>query len=654
MTRAWHALAAYLVITLVATWPLARGLARDVAWDLGDSILNMWILSWDIEQIRRLLGGELSRMWTFFDANIFYPVPLALAYSEHLLPQAIQILPVYLISENPILCYNLLFLSTFVLSGLGMYLLVRELTGSAAAAFVAGLLFAFAPYRLAQLSHLQLLSTQWMPFVFCGLVRYFNTRRLLPLAGAALALAAQNLSSGYYLLFFMPFPAFFVLWEVGRRRLWRDGRTWRALSGAGLLVAAVTGPFLLPYAALHSQGIASRPLGEVSRSSADVYSYATAFSEQRIWGRTLQAFPMPEGALFPGLVPVLLALIGIVFRVRDRGSGIDPIRTTDPGSRIPDAARRWLTWLLAAAAIGHAAAAALTLALRRITIDAGLFVLRMSNVNQLLLRALAALALLLVVSPATRVRLKSFMRERGFFVLGLVVAVWLSLGPAPRSLGRPVDIVAPYRILLEYVPGFDGIRVPARFAMIAAFMLAVLGGYGATALARHTTGRRALVVLSAAFLLEGTHVPLVVNGMTPLRDLNTPEPRLYPPGRAPAIYHEMARPPRDSVVVELPLGQPDYDLRAMYYSTVHWRPVVNGYSGFFPRHYGRLTVLLSEIPRHPDVSLQALRASGATHVILHEGAYRGSEGPETAAVLRQSGAVELFRDGPDVLMQLPR
>ena len=38
---------------------------------------------------------------SFFDANIFYPAPFALAFSEHLLPQAIQIFPVYAISRNP-------------------------------------------------------------------------------------------------------------------------------------------------------------------------------------------------------------------------------------------------------------------------------------------------------------------------------------------------------------------------------------------------------------------------------------------------------------------------------------------------------------------------------------------------------------------------
>jgi hypothetical protein len=180
---AWIATAAYCAATLVMTWPLATGLARDVAWDLGDSLLNMWTLAWDCEQFRAVLGGDIGRIRTFFDANIFYPAPLTLAYSEHLFAQAVQIFPVYLVTKNPILCYNLLFVSTFVLSGLGMYLLVREVTGRPRAAFVAGLVFAFVPYRLVQAAHLQVLSSQWMPLALYGFRRYIDSGRRLPLWG---------------------------------------------------------------------------------------------------------------------------------------------------------------------------------------------------------------------------------------------------------------------------------------------------------------------------------------------------------------------------------------------------------------------------------------------------------------------------------------
>ncbi len=138
---------------------------------------------------------------------------MTLAYSEHLFAQAVQILPVYALTGNIVLCYNLLFLSTFVLSGLGTFLFVREVTGSRAAAFFAGVVYAFAPYRVPQFAHLQVLSSQWMPFALFGLRRYFERcqsgeRRaptFVPLAGAVAALIAQNLSNGYYLLFFSPF-----------------------------------------------------------------------------------------------------------------------------------------------------------------------------------------------------------------------------------------------------------------------------------------------------------------------------------------------------------------------------------------------------------------------------------------------------------------
>jgi hypothetical protein len=120
------------------------------------------------------------------------------------------------------------------------------------------------------------------------------------------------------------------------------------------------------------------------------------------------------------------------------------------------------------------------------------------------------------------------------------------------------------------------------------------------------------------------------------------------------VYRELARQPRDAVVAELPLGPPDFDLRAVYYSTAHWRRLLNGYSGFYPPHYGHLQFALTDVPRHAAFSLDALKAYGATHVIVHEAAYLGAEGPDTTASLRGVGAAERFRDGGDVLLALPR
>ena len=72
----------FLALTIALTWPLAKGLTRDIPGDLGDPLFNAWVLAWD--------ATHFGRGW--LQANIFYPHPLTLAYSELLVPQALQIL----------------------------------------------------------------------------------------------------------------------------------------------------------------------------------------------------------------------------------------------------------------------------------------------------------------------------------------------------------------------------------------------------------------------------------------------------------------------------------------------------------------------------------------------------------------------------------
>jgi hypothetical protein len=642
MRRAWHALAAYSVLAILATWPLARGLGRDVAGDLGDPVLNIWIIAWDCEQLLGILRGDFSRIATFFDANIFHPAPLSLAYSEHLIPQALQALPLYAVSRNPILAYNVVFLLTFVLSGLGMYLFVRELTGKPLAAFVAGLLFAFAPYRFPQTPHIQVVSSQWMPFVLYGFRRYFfaiesGGRGSFPLTGAVGALILQNLSCGYYLLYFSPFATAYAVWEMARRGFLRRRKVWGHLTAAALVVAVATAPFLLPYAAVRELGFV-RARSEVIRYSADVYSYGTAAST--FWTRYLQAFPKPEGDLFPGVVPVVLAALGLAIAWRT-------VR------RRPDERRRWLTLLLGAAALLHVGAALVGLLYRRVLIDVGLFDVQISNISQMIVRAAILAAMLMFVSPTARDRARVLAHQHAYFALALLAAMWLSLGPLPLALGRPVEVAAPYAFLYENVPGFEGVRVPARFAMVAVLMLATLAGFGAAALSLKRFGPAALALLAVGAVAESVILPFPVNVGGSIAGYNAPDPRLQRPARAPDVYKEIARLPADAVIAELPLGLTEFDLRAMYYSLAHGRRLLNGYSGFLPPHYGPLQVALSDVARQPDAALTALQANGATHVVVHERTYLLDRGPSTTAALVARGATQLYRNADDVLLRLP-
>ena len=52
-----QATALYVLATLVLTWPTITGLTSDIPWDLGDSLLNCWILGWDSDHLLRFFGG---------------------------------------------------------------------------------------------------------------------------------------------------------------------------------------------------------------------------------------------------------------------------------------------------------------------------------------------------------------------------------------------------------------------------------------------------------------------------------------------------------------------------------------------------------------------------------------------------------------------
>jgi len=629
----WAALA-YLAITLAFTWPLARGLTHDIPGDFGDPLLNAWILAWD--------ASHLGRGW--WNANIFHPHPLALAYSEHLLPQALLILPIHLAIRNPILSYNLVFLSTFVLSGLGMFLLAREITGSRPAAFVAGVAYAFAPYRVTSIPHLQVLSSQWLPFALYGFRTYFDgaTSRaehaehaentgtlrvpramLWALCGGTAAWIAQNLSCGYYFLFFSPVVLAYLAWELTTRSLWRDRRIVVGILFACAAVAAVTAAVMLPYLELRRLGFNPRSLEETTKFSADVYAYATADPNLHLWG-WLQAWPKPEGALFPGLTIAALAIMGSGFFFSAK-------TPANLGGR-PDwtAAEKMRSGLFFAALILLAA-----LLLGWTVRLPGLKIVSFP-------RAATIVGILFVAALVASPRLRAAAKARietipGFLLAVALFGVTMSWGPSIQARGRTIAASNLYSLFYAYVPGFDGLRSPARFAMLVAFALAALA---AVAVARRNRGLA--LAAAAAMLLESAAVPIPVNQNA----IDYRQPRLtpLPPTVAPfpEVYDFVASNlPADAALIELPLGEPAFDVRYMLYSTRHWRRLVNGYSGGAPADYGQLDLALQDALERPDRAWAALTATGASYAIVHEGSYAAERGQEISNWLRAHGAREI-------------
>jgi hypothetical protein len=664
---AFAAAAGYLALTIALTWPLARGLARDVPSDLGDPLLNCWIMSRDADHLLQAAGGNLGALRDYWQANIYYPHPYALAYSEHLTAQALQILPAYALTKNPLLCYNLIFLSTFVLSGLGMYLLAREFTSNRAAAFVAGVAYAFAPYRFGSLPHLQVLSSAWMPFVLLGLRRFFETNRVSHLVVAAAAWIAQNLSCSYYLIFFSPVVVLYVMWELATRRRWRDARTLALLAATVGIVVIAAVPFVLPYLRLRQLGFMPRSLSETDRFGADVYAYLTTDANLRIWGGVMDAWPKAEGWLFPGVTIVVLAGMAVVAawkdaRLKPMDARLKPkdARLKPKDARLKPRATREDGELVAR---GFSRAMAVALIICAVFTVAVLFgwslrlpFAKITNFERLLLFTIAFGALLLATSPVARATARAWISQPvGILTLLTVFAVAMSFGPHIHSRGKLIEDANVYLLFYNYVPGFDGLRVPARFGMIVAFGLALLAGYGVRAF---DEGKRVAVIATALIVVESVAVPVSLNG----NDTNYKQPNLspLPPSvgatidAAPPVYRFIAGLPPSAAVLELPFGEVAFEVRYVFYSVFHRRPIVNGYSGGAPAEYGLLAEALKDLFHDPERAWSALASSGATHVVVHEGGYLDDAGATVTSWIRAHGSRELASFGTDRVFEVPR
>jgi hypothetical protein len=222
-------------------------------------------------------------------------------------------------------------------------------------------------------------------------------------------------------------------------------------------------------------------------------------------------------------------------------------------------------------------------------------------------------------------------------------------------MGRRIADEGPYLWLYLHIPGFDGLRVPARLAMLVALFLAVLGGYGAAAIERAWPRRGPALVLVAglAFLVESTAAPIGINGTSPVAGLVPPPVPLIPDDGPPAIYRAVRELPPTAVLAEFPFGEEQFDLRYMAWSAGHRRPLLNGYSGGFPRSFSVNRAALARALDNPGLAWAILSKSGATHAVVHEGIYLNGNGLRVSQWLRDHGAREVAAAGTDRIFELP-
>jgi hypothetical protein len=179
-------------------------------------------------------------------------------------------------------------------------------------------------------------------------------------------------------------------------------------------------------------------------------------------------------------------------------------------------------------------------------------------------------------------------------------------------------------------------------------------GLGAAAIERWSRrGGAIAVALGALAVAEAFAAPIVVNGTVADGRYATPPARVYTGEEIPAVYRFLkSLPDPGTVVVEFPLGEWAYELRYVFYSTAHWHPLLNGYSGHFPLSYNMNATYLRHPLDDPDASWETLMRSGATHAVVHGPYYRDDEGERIGTWLAEKGAKLIAEFNGDTVFAL--
>ena len=559
----------YSLLTIALTWPLILHPGSLVPNDLGDSLLNTFLLAWNARVM------PLTDAW--WNLPQFYPVPGAMAFSEHLLGLSVITSPVIWVTGNPLLGYNVAFLLSFPLCALAAHALCYEITRRHDAALVAGIAYGFSPYRMSQFAHVQVLSAYWIPFALLALHVFLRQPHWRWAALFAASWWLQALANGYQLFYLSVLVGLWMIWFLVARRRWRDV----AMIAAAWAVAALAFlPIALGYMKWQGAYGMRRWPDEIQAFSADIASVLSVASTVRLWG-WLNVVDRPESQLFPGVTLIALVTAGVIVAwIAAARTGLQRLRT----ARI---------FLLLAALFAFVATTPAWFGAWKVEV----FGIRLLSVGTPQKPASVAL-LLAVVAFAMHPSIRAGWSRRSplaFYSLAAAIMWLFCLGPAPTLMNETVLYKAPYSWLMM-LPGVEGVRVPARFWVLSTVCLAMAAGLALVHIVnRWPALRQGLPAFVAAFLLvEAWPYPL----------------RLYPPPDSRPAHT------RANLRLELPING-SADLATLYRAVEHRRPLLNGYSGYFAPHYLALQDLLS---RYDPTVLPFLTTMGTIEAVVDHGA----------------------------------
>jgi hypothetical protein len=306
----------FLVILLCVFRDLLLGLGKNlISWL--DYPYVIWVIYQNLDKIKTL------NFVNYFQTNAFYPSKLSLLFSDLLIPQTILAYPFSLVFDNPILVFNLVFLFTFVLNYISLFLFWKVVFKKDWLAFIGSVLFIFSPFFFLQLGHVQMLS--YWPFFFglYSLLMSTKKRSINFSVLTGLFIFIQFLSSVYLSLFMLYSIVVYKTLSFLRTRNWVDFivKTVLILSIFGMF----SGYFIYKYAEVKNNYELDRNIGEYILYSAHLSDYIFTTNLATILNKTsfvsswnkFDHHVVGEKAAFPGLLMSIMAFFGLFKLVKN-------------------------------------------------------------------------------------------------------------------------------------------------------------------------------------------------------------------------------------------------------------------------------------------------------------------------------------------------
>ncbi len=306
------AFAFFAVLAVLFTWPTAANITTEVPTaELEMDVLHLLFgVTWGTQALA-------NQPFQYFQANFYHPYHSALSFMEHMFGIAIMAAPINWLFGNIVLGYNVAWLLTFALSGLGAFLLVRYVTESRSAALLAGILFAFFPFRYHNVGLINVLAVMWIPYALLSLHVWRESRERSQLLFFLAFALLQFLCSGYAGVFLLLstvlyFLVLAILNFRGTLEMLSEER-WPLISVAALGIMCAL-PFILPYLANAGEEIGfRRTLGETALYSAHPLDFVTPAPQSLLAAVTPWA-DRARHALFPGIVAIALTAFWLIRR----------------------------------------------------------------------------------------------------------------------------------------------------------------------------------------------------------------------------------------------------------------------------------------------------------------------------------------------------